>query len=111
MKGTIPCGRWSGIPVGMHWSALATVALIAYVVAFGVLPDVAPGLPAAAYWTAGSVAAVLLMASLLAHELAHTAIALRLGISARTVETLILNARRKLGAKNRKQAAAALGGG
>jgi len=96
MKGTIPCGRWSGIPVGMHWSALATVALIAYVVAFGVLPDAAPGLPAAAYWTAGSVAAVLLMASLLAHELAHTAIALRLGMRVRAVTLWLLGGRTEL---------------
>jgi Zn-dependent protease len=96
MKGTIPCGRWTGIPIGIHWSAVATVVLIAYVVALDVLPGLAPGLSAVAYWTAGTAAAVLLMASLLAHELAHTATALRLGMRVRAMTLWLLGGQTEL---------------
>ncbi|MFC0432014.1 site-2 protease family protein [Kutzneria buriramensis] len=96
MKGTIPCGRWAGIPIGIHWSALAAVALIAYMVAFSVLPGLTPGLSAAAYWMAGTAAAVLLMVSLLAHELAHTATALRSGMRVRAMTLWLLGGQTEL---------------
>jgi len=96
MKGTIPCGRWAGIPIGVHWSALATVALIADVVALGVLPGLAPGLPPAAYWAAGGVAALLLMASLLAHELAHAATAQRMQVGVRSMTLWLVGGQTEL---------------
>ncbi|WP_211768327.1 site-2 protease family protein [Kutzneria sp. CA-103260] len=96
MKGTVRCGRWAGIPIGMHWSALVIVALIACLVAVGVLPGLAPGLSAAVYWTAGAAAAVLLMASLLVHELAHAATALRLGMRVRAMTLWLMGGQTEL---------------
>lgn len=96
MKGTIPCGRWAGIPIGLHWSALITVALVAELVALSVLPRLAPGLSPMAYWSAGGAAAVLLMVSLLAHELAHAATALRLRMQVRGMTLWLLGGQTEL---------------
>jgi Zn-dependent protease len=96
MKGTIPCRRWAGIPIGVHWSALLAVAFIANVVALTVLPVVAPGSPAIVYWTAGAIAALLLMVSLVVHELAHAATARRLRMPVRGMTLWLLGGQTEL---------------
>jgi Zn-dependent protease/CBS domain-containing protein len=75
MKGTIPLGRFAGIPLGAHWSVLAMVGLVAQIMALVVLPETAPHYPAAAYWAVGVGTAVLFVVSLLVHELAHALVA------------------------------------
>jgi Zn-dependent protease/CBS domain-containing protein len=44
------------------------------------LPAAAPGQTSGAYWTAGVVSAFVYLASLLAHELAHSVVAVRRGV-------------------------------
>ncbi len=80
MTTTFRLGRWAGIPVGAHWTVLLTIAFIAQTTALLVLPSTAPGYPVAAYWAAGVVIAVVFLASLLAHELAHAVVARRRGV-------------------------------
>jgi Zn-dependent protease/predicted transcriptional regulator len=96
MKGTVPCGRLAGIPLGVHWSALVTVAVLAYTVAVGVLPQLAPGSGTTAYWTAGVSDALLLMASLVAHELAHAVVAMRLRVRVVGMTLWLLGGRTEL---------------
>lgn len=79
MKSTLKLGRIAGVAVGVHWSVLAIVVLLV-VGLTGRLPEVAPGYPTAAYLGAAVVAAVLFVASLLAHELAHAVVARRNGV-------------------------------
>ncbi|MBU6330536.1 MAG: site-2 protease family protein, partial [Acidobacteria bacterium] len=81
MNATIPLGRWLGVPVGLHWSVLLTVALIATTLAESVLPELDPGATRTACWVAGVVISVVFFASLVAHELAHTIVARRHGIA------------------------------
>ena len=45
--------------------------------ATGYLPDTLPGLSEPRYWAMGGVAALLLFASVLLHELGHSLVALR----------------------------------
>jgi Zn-dependent protease/CBS domain-containing protein len=73
-------GRIAGIHVGLNWSLLVVVALIAWSLAGSILPSADPGQPLAAYWTAGVIAALLFLLSLLAHELAHSIVAERRGV-------------------------------
>jgi len=75
MKATIPLGRLAGIPLGAHWSVLAMVGLIAQIMALAVLPQTAPHYATAAYWAVGVGTALLFVASLLVHELAHALVA------------------------------------
>jgi len=75
MKQTLRLGRLAGIPVGVHWSVLIIMVLLAQGLAMTVLPGSAPGLGAGTYWVVAVAAAVLFLASLLAHELAHALVA------------------------------------
>src|SRR5712664_1727439 len=80
MNENISLGRIFGIHVGFNWSLLVVAALIAWSLATGILPSAAPGQTSSAYWTAGVVSAFVYLASLLAHELAHSVVAMRRGV-------------------------------
>lgn len=80
MNENVSLGRIAGIRVGLNWSLFVVIALIAWSLATGQFPSQAPHLAAGAYWAAGVVAAILFLASLLAHELAHSLVAQRRGV-------------------------------
>src|ERR1700716_4543788 len=80
MNENLSLGRIAGIHVGLNWSLLVVAALIAWSLATGILPSAAPGHSSGAYWTAGVVSAFVFLASLLAHELAHSVVAVRRGV-------------------------------
>lgn len=80
MKTTVKLGRVAGVAVGVHWSVLAIVVLLVAGLT-AQLPDIAPGYPAAAYVSAAVLAALLFVASLLGHELAHAVVARRNGVA------------------------------
>jgi Zn-dependent protease/CBS domain-containing protein len=80
MNENLSLGRIAGIHVGLNWSLLVVAALIAWSLATGILPSAAPGQTSGAYWTAGVVSAFVFLASLLAHELAHSIVAVRRGV-------------------------------
>ncbi len=61
--------------VRIHYSWLAVVGVVAWTVAQGYLPDRYPGWSVATYWAVGATAALLLFASVLIHELAHSVVA------------------------------------
>jgi Zn-dependent protease/CBS domain-containing protein len=90
MKATIPLGRYAGVPVGAHWSVLVTVVVLADLLAVGILPAAVPGLGPLAYWVTAVGVTVLFLASLLGHELAHAALARRLGIRVRSITLWML---------------------
>ncbi|MBO0685978.1 MAG: site-2 protease family protein [Candidatus Dormibacteraeota bacterium] len=80
MNENLSLGRIAGIRIGLNWSLLVVVALIAWSLAATILPSADPGQPVAAYWTAGVISALVFMLSLLAHELAHSVVAQRRGV-------------------------------
>src|SRR3989442_4429662 len=80
MNENLSLGRIAGIHVGLNWSLLVIAALIAWSLATGILPLAAPGQNSGAYWTAGVVSSFIYLASLLAHELAHSIVAMRRGV-------------------------------
>jgi len=80
MGGGIPIGRIAGFPVSVNWSVLVILWLFTWSLA-ATLPNTVPGYPAAAYWIAGGCGAVVLLASLMAHELTHALLARRAGIA------------------------------
>src|SRR5437899_11142889 len=80
MNENLSLGRIAGIHVGLNWSLLVVAGLIAWSLAAGILPSASPGQSSGAYWTAGVVSAFVFLASLLAHELAHSIVATRRGV-------------------------------
>jgi Zn-dependent protease len=74
--GSISIGRIAGFPVKANWSVLVILWLFTWSLA-STLPDTVPGYSARTYWVAGTCGAMVLLASLLAHELAHAIVARR----------------------------------
>ena len=79
-RGGVPIARIAGIRVTADWSVLVIGALLAWGVA-GTVPTSVPGTPVWLAWIVGAIAAVLLIASLTAHELGHALLARRRGIA------------------------------
>jgi Zn-dependent protease len=81
MNRGVPLGRIAGIKVTADWSVLVIVALVAWGVASAAVPGLAHGTPVWLAWIAGISVAVLLIASLVAHELGHALLARRRGMA------------------------------
>ncbi|MCW2938964.1 MAG: site-2 protease family protein [Actinomycetia bacterium] len=90
MKQNLRLGRIAGIPIGVQWSALAIVVLIALTLATGVLPSYVPGRPTVVYWAVALPGAAVFLACLLAHELAHSLVALRYGVKVGSITLFML---------------------
>jgi Zn-dependent protease len=94
--GGIPLGRIAGFPVNANWSVLVILWLFTWSLA-STLPTTAAGYPAGSYWIAGACGATVLLASLLAHELAHAIVARRAGITVLGVTLWIFGGVTRLG--------------
>lgn len=77
---SIKLGRILGIPVTVDVSWFVIFALIVYTLAVGYFPQVNRNLSPAMNWVGGVIAALLLFASVLLHELMHSVVARRNGI-------------------------------
>ncbi len=80
MHESLRLGRIRGIDVGLNWSVLVIAWLLAWALADGEFPALAPGYPALTYWLVAVVAVVAFFGSLLAHEVAHSVVAQRAGV-------------------------------
>jgi Zn-dependent protease/CBS domain-containing protein len=85
VRDAIPLGRIAGFPVKVNWSVLVILWLFTWSLASGWLPGDVKGYSPAVYWLAGACGALVLLASLLAHELAHAVVARRAGVSVESV--------------------------
>ena len=90
MRQSFSLGRIAGIRIGVNWSVLLIVALLAYGLAVGQFPAEAPHRPEAEYVVAGVITAVAYIGSLLAHELAHSLVARRNGIRVEDITLWLL---------------------
>jgi Zn-dependent protease len=96
MNDSIRFGSVRGIPIGAHWSVVLIAWLLAWSLATQLLPGAAPGLGDLAYWAAGIGVAIVFLASLLAHELAHAYFARRAGIPVEGITLWLLGGVAKL---------------
>lgn len=74
--------RLAGVRIRAHWSVLVIAALLTWGLGAGVIPIALPQTPALVAWLAAAAGALLLIASLTAHELAHSIVARRRGVQA-----------------------------
>jgi Zn-dependent protease len=89
MPGAYSIGKVAGIEISIHYTWLFAVALIAWSLAAGYYPADIPGLGVFTYWVIGVVSAVLLFASVLAHELMHSLVARTRGIRVDSITLFI----------------------
>ena len=88
-----------GIEVGVHYSWLIIFGLVTWSLSEFVFPSV-PGIPTlstAEYWILGAITSLLLFASVLIHELAHSFVALARGLDARSITLFIFGGVSNLG--------------
>jgi len=78
-----------GVPVKLHYTLVLGAILISWTLAVGYLPSEYPGLSSTTYWLIGVISAVLLFASVLVHELAHSYIAKKNGLPVKRIVLFI----------------------
>jgi len=81
--------RLRGIPITIDYSWFIVFFLVLYTMAEGYFPRTQSYLSTAQYWIMGFAAALLLFASVLLHEVAHSLVALRQGIHVRSIRLFI----------------------
>ena len=89
MKATVTVGRIYGIPIGVHYTWLAAFGFITWSLAEGFFPRFFPGWETSTYWWLAWVSAASLFLSVLIHELAHSAVALKRGIVVQSITLFI----------------------
>jgi Zn-dependent protease/CBS domain-containing protein len=97
LRQDIRLGRVAGIPVGANWSVAVVLLLIAWLLGASYLPSANPHQPQALYWLAAAAAALLFLASLLAHEMSHAVVARRNGVQVRSITLWMLGGVAELG--------------
>jgi Zn-dependent protease len=80
VKDTVRLGRIAGVQVGLNWSLLAMVALVATGLAQNRFPFEAPGYTGRAYAVAGGITAIGLLVGVLLHEFGHAIVARTVGL-------------------------------
>lgn len=82
-------GRVAGVEVSLDWSLLIVFALIAMALAGGLLPRWHPDWGQTKVLATAIAAAVLFLASILLHELAHAVVGRRLGVEIRRITLFV----------------------
>ena len=82
-------GRIAGIRVRVDWTWSIIFVLVTVSLAVGYFPVVFPGLSTAVYWGLGVISSLLLFASVLAHELAHSIVATREGLPVESITLFV----------------------
>jgi len=73
-------GKIFGVKIKLHITWFFIFALITWSLAAFYLPSQFPGLSSTVYWILGAISALLLFASVLVHELAHSYVAIKRGL-------------------------------
>jgi Zn-dependent protease/CBS domain-containing protein len=89
MPGSFRIGKIFGIEISIHVSWLIIVVLLTWSLATGWFPAISPGWSAFTYWVISLLATLLLFASVLVHELAHSLVARARGLPVKNITLLI----------------------
>jgi len=89
MAANIKLGRLWGIPIGLHASWFLVFGLVTWSLATGYFREGYQGMSQPAYWGLAAVTSLLFFGSVLLHELGHSFVALRYGISVRSITLFI----------------------
>jgi len=91
-----------GIEVGVHASWLVVFGLVTWSLSTSYFPQVLRGISPAEAWLLGAASAILLFASVLVHELAHSFVARSRGLDARSITLFIFGGVSNLGGEARR---------
>ena len=89
IRNAIRLGRISGIEIGLDYSWFVVFALVTVSFATNVLPQFHVSWSSSAYWITSLAISLLFFASILAHELGHSLVAIRTGTPVRSITLFI----------------------
>ena len=89
MNSSFVIGKVAGIEIGIHYSWLFAFVIITTFLGLSVFPDSYPQWAAVTHWAMAAATAFALFVSVLAHELAHSFVALAKGIRVRSITLFI----------------------
>lgn len=89
MKTSVTIGSAAGIPIEINYTWIIIFGLVSWTLSTSWFPAYNPGLPAANYWTASVLSALLLFMSIVLHELSHAYIAKKNGIPIKKITLFI----------------------
>lgn len=89
MKSSFQLGRVLGIPIGVNYTWFIIFALITVSLAMAYFPENYPFWSQRTYWLMGLVASLLFFGSVIAHELAHSAVAISSGIPVKSITLFV----------------------
>ncbi|HEX2979001.1 MAG TPA: site-2 protease family protein [Anaerolineaceae bacterium] len=85
LRGGLRLGKIFGITVSIDWSWFFILILLTWSLAVSVFPTLHPEWSTGLYWGIGLIAAILFFLSVLAHELAHSLVAISKGLPVRRI--------------------------
>lgn len=83
-------GTIKKIPIRLHFTLLFVSLVVVWALATMLMPQLYPGLNISAYWMMGIAGSIILIVSVLLHELAHSIIAQRYGLHVREIVLYVL---------------------
>lgn len=89
MNASIKLGKIGGIPIGLHFSWFLVFGLITWSLSGGYFPELYPQLSSTAHLIMAVITSLLFFASVLAHELGHSFVAIRNQIPVRAINLFI----------------------
>ncbi len=89
MPGTFRIGNIAGIDIDIHVSWIIILVLLSVSLATGWFPQLYSGWSTATYWLIAFLSSLLLFVSVLLHELAHSLVARRRGLSVKNITLFI----------------------
>jgi Zn-dependent protease/CBS domain-containing protein len=89
-RGSVPLGKWFGIPVRLHYTWFFIFAVVTYVLAASYFPTVYPAWGMSLRIFAGLFTSLLFFASVLGHELMHCVVAKQEGIPIESITLFAL---------------------
>ena len=89
MRSSIQLGRIFGIPIGINYSWIVIFLLVTTSLSGYYFPSVHPEWSPALLWAVGAATSVLFFASVLVHELAHSAVSIAQGIPVQSITLFI----------------------
>jgi Zn-dependent protease len=100
--GGFPIGRLAGIDILVHWSWVVIFGLLTWSLAEGLFLHDYPNWTRAEAWFAGAITSLVLFGSILLHELSHSLVARRQGMSVRSITLFIFGGVSSIGEEPRR---------
>ena len=89
MPGSFRLFRIAGVDIEIHWSWLLVFAFLTWSLAAGLFQEEFEGWTQTERWVAAAATSIVFFGSILAHELAHSVVANRLGIPVRRITLFV----------------------